>query len=103
MEEMRIEQGVVGRTLVAQGKHLLCNRVSDEPGWFWDSETGSHFLFTNPGRIWVTDVQKTLESWKGPVRVLFSEMFPRVVLFLSFERSKTTWEHVFISFFNGSA
>lgn len=103
MGEIRIGLGFMERTLVAQGKYLLCNILSDKPREFWDSKTGSHFIFTNRGgRRWVADVQKTLESWKGPVRVLFSEIFLWVVLFFSFERVKTTWEHVLISVFNGS-
>ena len=103
MGEIRIGLGFMERTLVAQGKYLLCNILSDKPRVFWDSKTGSHFIFTNRGgRRWVADVQKTLESRKGPVRVLFSEIFLWVVLFFSFERVKTTWEHVLISVFNGS-
>lgn len=102
MGEIRIGLGFTERTLVAQGKYLLCNILSDKPREFWDSKTGSHFIFTNRGgRRWVADVQKTLESRKGPVRVLFSEIFLWVVLFFSFERVKTTWEHVLISVFNG--
>ena len=103
MGEIRIEQGFMERTLLAQGKYWLCNVVSGKPSKFWDSKTGSHFIFTNRGgRRWVADVQKTLESRKGPVRVLFSETFPWVVLFFSFERAKPTREHVFISFSNGA-
>lgn len=63
--ETGIGLGFMERTLVAQGKYLLCNILSDKPREFWDSKTGSHFIFTNRrGRRWVADVQKTLESWK---------------------------------------
>lgn len=97
------EQGFLEITPVAEGKYLLCNCVSDDPTEFWDLEIGSHFIFTNMGgRSREADVQKTSELWKRLVRVLYMEMFLWVVLFFSSERGDTTWECVFISFFNGS-
>lgn len=101
MGEIRIEQSFLEITPVARRKYLLCNSVSDEPREFWDSNTGSHFIFTNTGgKRWEADAQKTLESWKRPVRVLFSEMFLRAVQFPSFERGKQ--QKYVIFFFNGS-
>lgn len=95
-KQSRIEQSFLEITPVAGGKYLLCNSVSDEPREFWDSKTGSHFIFANTGgKRWGADAQKTLESWKRPVRVLFSEMFPWAVQFPSFERGKQ-WKYVFI-------
>lgn len=64
-------------TRVAYGKYLLCSSVSDEPREFWDSNTGSHFIFTNTGgRRW-----EALASWKRPVSVSSSEMFLWTVVF----------------------
>lgn len=53
------KQGVVKRTLVAQGKYLLCDSVSDESGEFWDSKNWVPLHLHQHGRQeMIADVRK---------------------------------------------
>lgn len=89
--------GLYGNNTCGQREIICFATVQVMNLGFWDSNTVSHFIPTiMGGRRWEADGPKTLEWWKRPVRVFFSEMFPWALLFFSFERGKQ-WEHVFIS------